>query len=108
MERGQKPVRTAFAYALYQAQCGKAHPASEPPKGFGGAGVVEVCEDYDGDTYRAVYTVRFEEAIYVRHVFQKKSRSAIKTPLAEIELIKVRLKAAEDLHSAFADKEYGL
>ena len=76
-------------------------------KTFGGAGVVEVCEDFDGDTYRAVYTVRFEEAIYVLHVFQKKAKSRIKTPLADIEIVKVRLKAAEDLHASRVSKESG-
>ena len=67
-------------------------------KGFGGAGVLEVVEDNDGDTFRAVYTVKFAGAVYVLHVFQKKSKKGIKTPTAEMEVIRRRLKAAEEHH----------
>ena len=68
-------------------------------KGFGGASVIEIVEDYDGDTYRAVYTVKFAEAIYVLHAFQKKSRSGIATPKHDLDLIEERLKRARELHA---------
>lgn len=66
-------VQDAFGYAIYLAQTGKKHPDAKPLQGFGGASVLEVVEDYRGDAYRAVYTVRFAEAVYVLHVFQKKA-----------------------------------
>jgi phage-related protein len=65
---------------------------------FGGGGVLEIVEDFDGNAYRAVYTVKFEEAIYVLHAFQKKSRSGISTPKREIELVTERLKRAKEMH----------
>ncbi len=68
-------------------------------KGFGGASVIEIVEDYDGDTYRAVYTVKFAEAIYVLHAFQKKSKSDIGTPKQHIRLIEERLMRAKELHA---------
>jgi phage-related protein len=81
------------------AQRGGKHPSAKPLKGFKGAGVLEIVEDHRGDTYRAVYTVRFAKAVYVLHVFMKKSKSGIKTPKHEMELIDRRLKAAElDYH----------
>ena len=89
------PVQDAMGYALYQAQIGKKHPNAKPLKGFGGAGVLEIVADHVGDTFRAVYTVKFARAIYVLHTFQKKSKSGIKTPTEELELIKQRLKSAE-------------
>ena len=67
-------VQQSMGYALYQAQCGGKHPDAKPLKGFKGAGVLEVIEDFDGDTYRAVYTVKFDGAVYVLHAFQKKSK----------------------------------
>ena len=67
-------------------------------KGFGGASVLEIVSDYHGDTWRAVYTIRFREAVYVLHVFQKKSKRGIATPKQEIEVIKRRLAEAEHLH----------
>ena len=76
---------------------GAKHISAKPLKGFGGAGVLEIVEDDDGNTYRAVYTVRFKGAIYVLHAFQKKSKQGIKTPKHEIDLIENRLReAAED------------
>ena len=76
-------------------------------KGFGGRGVLELIEDHDGTTYRAVYTVRFEGAVYVLHAFQKKSKAGIATPQHEIELIKARLKNAEaDYRTRSARKAY--
>lgn len=91
-------VRCVFGKALLMAQLGKKHPDAKPLKGFAGAGVLEVVEDFSSDTYRAVYTVRFSEAVYVLHVFQKKSKRGIATPHEEIEKIKTRLKMAEELH----------
>jgi phage-related protein len=85
-----------IGYALYFAQIGDKHPSAKPLKGFGSAGVLEVIEDHDGDTYRAVYTVKFSGAVYVLHAFQKKSKSGIKTPQQTIALIKERLKLAEE------------
>jgi phage-related protein len=72
----------------------------KPLKGFSGAGVLEVLDDHEGDTYRAIYTVRFAEAIYVLHAFQKKSKRGIETPRQEIDLIRRRLRAAEEHHDA--------
>ncbi len=77
---------------------GDKHPSAKPLKGFKGAGVLEIIEDHAGDTYRAVYTVRFMLAVYVLHVFQKKSKSGIETPRHEIELIESRLKWAKADH----------
>jgi phage-related protein len=65
-------------------------------RGFGGATTLEVVSDFDGDTFRAVYTVRFKEAVYVLHVFQKRSKRGIETPKQEVELFKQRLKLAEE------------
>ena len=87
-------ARQVIGYALYVAQNGERHPDAKPLKGFGGAGVLEIVEDRDGDSYRAVYTVRFKDALYVLHAFQKKSKKGIATPKPEMELIKERLKAA--------------
>ena len=89
-------VRSAFGFALYLAQQGKKHHNAKPLKGFSGAGVFEVVEDCLGDTFRAVYTVKIAEVIYVLHCFQKKSKRGIETPKQEIDLIRVRLKIAQD------------
>ena len=91
-------VQDTFGHALYLAQTGDKHRAAKPLKGFSGAGVLEVVEDHQGNTYRAVYTVRFGEAIYVLHVFQKKSKSGISTPKQEVDLIENRLKQAHEMH----------
>ena len=85
-----------MGYALYRAQLGKTHESAKPLKGFGGAGVVEIVEDFRSDTYRAVYTVKFAGVVYVLHAFQKKSRKGAETPQHEIELIERRFKAAAD------------
>lgn len=92
-------VQDVFGYAVYLAQTGKKHPDAKPLQGFGGASVLEVVEDYRGDTYRAVYTVRFVEAVYVLHVFQKKSRRGFATPKPDLDLIKERLKRAQEFHA---------
>lgn len=85
-------------YALYLAQTGGKHPDAKPLKGFTGAGVLEVVEDFDGDTYRTVYTVRLSDAVYVLHAFQKKSKRGAATPRREIDLIWARLRQAQAIH----------
>lgn len=92
-------VRQTIGFALFQAQTGRKHPDAKVLKGSGGAGVLEVVEDHDGDTYRAAYTVKPAGRIYVLHAFQKKSKSGIKTPTADIQGIRQRLKAAEQHHA---------
>ena len=89
-------VRQDIGYALYLAQCGEKHPSAKPLKGFKGSGVLEVVENFDGDTYRAVYTVKLACVLYVLHAFQKKSKQGIATPKQDIDLIEARLKRAQD------------
>ena len=89
--------RRLFGYALSLAQVGDQHDAVKVLKGFGGAGVLEVIESDVGGTYRAVYTVKFAEAVFVLHCFQKKSKRGIATPKEDIDLIHARLKVAEAL-----------
>lgn len=88
-------VQDFIGYALHWAQRGGKSPDAKPLQGFGNASVLEIVDDFDGNTYRAVYTVRFAGAVYVLHVFQKKSRKGIATPKPDIELVKARLKRAE-------------
>src|ERR1700726_4821626 len=88
-------VRRDIGQALYAAQRGMTDPAAKPLKGFGGARVMEIVERYRTDAYRAVYTVHFENAVYVLHVFQKKSKSGAATPRHEVELIRRRLAEAD-------------
>lgn len=83
-------------HALYVAQQGGKHSSAKPLKGFGGASLLEVVEDHDGDSYRAVYTVRFAQVVYVLHAFQKKSKTGIATPAKEISKIHARLRLAEE------------
>ena len=90
-------VRHRFGYALSLAQIGDQDDAAKELKGFGGAGVLKVVEDDAGGTYRAVYTVKFAEAVFVLHCFQKKSKSGIATPKADMDIIRARLKVAEVL-----------
>jgi|SRR3984957_16462030 phage-related protein len=96
-------VKDAIGYALYLAQRGGKHADAKPLRGFGGAGILEIVENHAGDTYRAVYTVRLTDRIYVLHVFQKKSKAGVKTPKPEIELIKSRLKRAEEEHATWLE-----
>lgn len=93
-----RQVRRDFGQALYAAQQGATDPAAKPLKGFAGARVMEIIERYRTDAYRAVYTAQFAEAVYVLHVFQKKSRFGIATPKHEIDLLRKRLAEAERLH----------
>ena len=90
-------VRRFFGFALSLAQAGDQHDAAKVLRGFGGAGVLEVVESNVGGTYRAVYTVKFEEAVFVLHCFQKKSKRGIATPKEDMEIIRARFKAAEIL-----------
>jgi len=100
-------VKDAIGYALYIAQRGGRHGDAKPLRGFGGAGILEIIEDHAGDTYRAVYTVRLASRIYVLHVFQKKSKAGIKTSKPETELIKSRLKRAEEEHARWLSAQKG-
>lgn len=88
-------VKDDIGYALYEAQLGRKPAAAKPLRGFGGAGTLEIIENYAGDAYRAVYTVKFSGVIYVLHCFQKKSKEGIKTPQSDIDIIRSRLKTAE-------------
>ena len=97
-----EPVKDVMGHALFIAQLGRKHEDARPLKGFGGAGVLEVVEDFAGDTYRAVYTVKFSDAIYVLHVFQKKSKRGIKTPKKDLDLIRERLSRAELDHASWS------
>jgi len=93
-------------FALYQAQRGGKHVSAKPLKGFKGAGVLEVVENHDGNTYRTVYTVRFESAIYVLHAFQKKSKKGIKTRQEELDLVERRLnRAAEHYEDKYGHQQ---
>ncbi|EDX83317.1 Phage family protein [Synechococcus sp. PCC 7335] len=85
-----------MGFALYRAQQGKKHPDVKPLKGFRGSSVLEIVESFDGNAYRAIYTVKFEGIVYVLHAFQKKSKRGIATPQQDIELVKRRLKRAEE------------
>ena len=88
-------VRKFFGHALDFAQRGDKHDAAKVLKGFGGAGVLELVEDDKDGTYRAVYTVKFAEAVFVLHCFSKKSKRGIETPKEDRDIIRARLKAAE-------------
>lgn len=88
-------VRRDIGQALYAAQQGVTDPAAKPLKGFGGTRVMEIVERHRTDAYRAVYTAHFTTAVYVLHVFQKKSKSGTATPKHEIELVRRRLAEAE-------------
>jgi phage-related protein len=95
-------VRRVVGYALFAAQRGEKHDDAKVLKGLGDAGVLEVIARHDGDTFRAVYTVRFADAVYVLHVFQKKSKRGIATPKKELDLIHNRLKLAEQEHKLWS------
>jgi len=95
IQRFPEPVKDEIGQALWVAQEGGKHRSAKPLKGFKSAGVLEVVQDFDGDTYRAVYTVRFKSAVYALHCFQKKSRKGAETPKPDMNLIMERLRAAE-------------
>jgi phage-related protein len=96
LSRFPEEVRRRVGGALWEAQIGRKAPYAKPLKGLGHAGVLEIVDDFDGDTFRAVDTVRFAKAIYVLHAFQKKSKSGIATPQAELDLIGRRLERAKE------------
>jgi phage-related protein len=100
-------VQDVMGYALDFAQQGKKHPDAKPRKGFGGAGVLEIIDDYDGDTYRAVYTVKFAHAVYVLHCFQKKSKRGIATAKQDLDVIESRLKRAREHYTAWSTSQKG-
>jgi phage-related protein len=95
-----QPAKDKLTFAIFLAELGKTHPDAKPLKGFHGAGVLEVVCDYDKDTYRAVYTVKFEGVVYVLDVFQKKSKKGRATPQIDMDRIGSRLKVAEDHYEA--------
>ncbi|HXM22282.1 MAG TPA: type II toxin-antitoxin system RelE/ParE family toxin [Terriglobales bacterium] len=92
-----EPVQDHMGYALYIAQRGGKHRDAKALSGFGGAGVVEIVKDYRGDTFRAVYTLRYGGRVYVLHAFQKKSKTGRETPRRDMELIQQRLRQAEQI-----------
>jgi phage-related protein len=100
-----KGVRLVFGQALFDAQLGEKHPAAKPLKGFGGAGVLEIVEDEAGSTYRAIYTVKLADVVYVLHAFQKKSKRGLKTPPQEIEKVRSRLKEAEKHYAQWKKRQ---
>jgi phage-related protein len=95
LKRFPAKVQNRFGYALHQVQEGDEPISAKALKGFGGRTVLELIDNFDGDTYRAVYTVRFADVVYVLHAFQKKSRKGIATPQGDIDLVKARLRDAE-------------
>jgi phage-related protein len=90
------PVRKKMGFGLWQAQIGKKPAGAKVLKGFSGAGAVEIIRNHQSGTYRVIYTIQFAKAIYVLHAFQKKSKKRVKTPVEEIELVRNRLKVAEE------------
>ena len=100
-------VKDVFGHAIDLAQAGGKHRDAKVLSGFGSAGVIEVVENHHGDTYRAVYTVKFAGWVYVLHCFQKKSKSGIATPQPDLDLIASRLKAARADFDAWKDQQGG-
>jgi phage-related protein len=92
-------VKSEMGYALFAAQLGGRHRKVKSLKGFGGGSVIEIIEDFDGNTFRTMYTVRFSTIVYVLHAFQKKAKKGIATPLTDIRLIEQRLREAARLHA---------
>jgi phage-related protein len=91
------PIRRDIGHALYAAQQGETDPSAKPLRGFGGGSVMEIIAQHRGDTWRAVYTVRFAEALYILHAFQKKSKQGIATPKKEMDMVRQRLSEVERL-----------
>ena len=100
-----REVRRMMGQAIDDAQLGLEHPAAKALKGFGGRGILEIVDDHDGNTYRAIYTIRLAGMVYVLHAFQKKSKKGTSTPKREIELIKGRLKRAAEHYQTRFTKE---
>jgi phage-related protein len=91
--------------ALFEAQQGRKAAFAKPLRGYGGAGVLEAVDDFDGDTFRTVYTVRFAEIVYALHAFQKKSKRGIATPQTEMELVGSRLRRAAEDYKRWSESE---
>jgi len=106
-ELGEFPleVRDTVGFTLFQAQCGSRHPDTKILKGFGSVQVLEVVENHSGDTYRAVYTVKFAGIVYALHAFQKKSKSGVQTPKHEIDLIHARLAWAKAHYEGWQNEQ---
>lgn len=98
-------VQRTIGYGLYIAQCGEMPEDAKPLKGFGGAGVLELIDSDEAGTYRAVYTIKLADTVFVLHVFQKKSKQGIKTPQADIDLIHTRLKMAQEMYKERSKNE---
>ncbi|MBH8554994.1 type II toxin-antitoxin system RelE/ParE family toxin [Nostocaceae cyanobacterium CENA357] len=96
LKKFPEDVQDVMGYALDLAQHGQKHPDAKPLHSFPGTGVLEIVDDFDGDTYRAIYTVKFAGFVYLLHSFQKKSKHGIATPKQDIELVKKRLKIARE------------
>jgi len=107
LKRFPESVQKVMGFALFQAQCGGKHLQAKPLKGFGGAGVLEIIEDFDGNAFRTMYTVRFADAVYVLHAFQKRSKRGTKTPNREMDVVRARLRMARDSRQAEADRKEG-
>lgn len=107
LRRFPEPVQKVMGFALFQAQRGAKHLQAKPLKGFGGAGVLEIIEDFDGDAFRAVYTVRFSDAVYVLHAFQKRSKKGIETPKRDMDVVRSRLRMVGESRQADAAREKG-
>ena len=100
-------MQDTVGFALYLAQDGRKHPDVKPLRGYHGAGVLEIVDDFASDTYRAVYTVRFAEAVYVLHCFQKKSTHGTSTSRRDLDLIEARLRRAQDHHRQWMQEHGG-
>jgi phage-related protein len=98
-------VIDVMGYALHLAQQGGKHSDAKSMKGFRGRSVVEICVDYDGDTWRTVYTLGYKDVIYVLHAFKKKSKQGIRTPQQHIRMIQGRLRLAQEHHEQTGKKE---
>lgn len=94
-----------FGYGLFQAQLGEHPECAKILRGFGGAKIVELIQDHRGDTFRAVYTVQFADVLVVFHAFQKKSKRGIETPKQDLDLIRARLKVAEETYKQWKQLE---
>ena len=98
LRRFPDAVKKLMGFALFQAQCGGKHLQAKPLRGFKGGGVLEVVEDFDGNAYRTMYTVRFADVVYVLHAFQKKSKKGIATPKHEMDVVRSRLRVAQEAY----------
>jgi phage-related protein len=98
-------IKRGFGYALSLAQSGLRHPSTKILRGFGGSGVIEVIETDEGGTYRAIYTVKFEQVVFVLHCFQKKSKKGIATPKEDMDLVNTRLKMAAKIAKELEHEE---